>query len=31
MGAVVSTIFGFISSFLGIGGGFLYVPALVYC
>ena len=30
IGAVVSTIFGFISSFLGIGGGFLYVPALVY-
>lgn len=30
IGAGVSTIFGFISSFLGIGGGFLYVPALVY-
>jgi len=30
IGAAVSTIFGFISSFLGIGGGFLYVPALVY-
>jgi hypothetical protein len=29
-GAVVSTLFGFISSFFGIGGGFLYVPALVY-
>jgi uncharacterized membrane protein YfcA len=29
-GAAVSTVFGFISSFLGIGGGFLYVPALVY-
>jgi hypothetical protein len=29
-GAVLSTIFGFISSFFGIGGGFLYVPALVY-
>lgn len=29
-GAALSTIFGFISSFLGIGGGFLYVPALVY-
>ena len=30
IGAGVSTCFGFISSFLGIGGGFLYVPALVY-
>ena len=30
IGAGVSTIFGFISSFLGIGGGVLYVPALVY-
>jgi uncharacterized protein len=29
-GVCLSTIFGFISSFLGIGGGFLYVPALVY-
>lgn len=29
-GAGVSTVFGFISSFFGIGGGFLYVPALVY-
>ena len=29
-GVVLSTIFGFISSFFGIGGGFLYVPALVY-
>ena len=29
-GAGVSTLFGFISSFFGIGGGFLYVPALVY-
>ncbi len=29
-GVSLSTIFGFISSFLGIGGGFLYVPALVY-
>jgi len=29
-GAALSTIFGFVSSFLGIGGGFLYVPALVY-
>ena len=29
-GAGVSTAFGFISSFFGIGGGFLYVPALVY-
>lgn len=30
VGAALSTAFGFISSFLGIGGGFLYVPALVY-
>lgn len=30
LGIVLSTVFGFISSFLGIGGGFLYVPALVY-
>lgn len=30
LGAALSTAFGFISSFLGIGGGFLYVPALVY-
>lgn len=30
LGVVFSTGFGFISSFLGIGGGFLYVPALVY-
>jgi uncharacterized membrane protein YfcA len=29
-GAGLSTVFGFVSSFLGIGGGFLYVPALVY-
>jgi hypothetical protein len=29
-GAGVSTLLGFISSFFGIGGGFLYVPALVY-
>jgi uncharacterized membrane protein YfcA len=29
-GALVSTGFGFLSSFLGIGGGILYVPALVY-
>lgn len=29
-GSAVSTLFGFISSFFGIGGGFLYVPALVY-
>jgi hypothetical protein len=29
-GALLSTIFGFISSFFGIGGGFLYVPALVH-
>jgi uncharacterized membrane protein YfcA len=27
---LVSTAFGFLSSFLGIGGGILYVPALVY-
>lgn len=27
---VLSALFGFISSFFGIGGGFLYVPALVY-
>ncbi|HXG52429.1 MAG TPA: sulfite exporter TauE/SafE family protein [candidate division Zixibacteria bacterium] len=30
LGAALSTVFGFLSSFLGIGGGFLYVPALVY-
>jgi uncharacterized membrane protein YfcA len=30
LGVVFSTVFGFISSFLGIGGGFMYVPALVY-
>lgn len=30
IGASISTVFGFVSSFLGIGGGFLYVPALVY-
>lgn len=30
LGLVLSTAFGFLSSFLGIGGGFLYVPALVY-
>jgi uncharacterized protein len=29
-GSAVSTLFGFVSSFFGIGGGFLYVPALVY-
>jgi len=29
-GVVLSMIFGFISSFFGVGGGFLYVPALVY-
>ena len=29
-GAGLSLLFGFISSFFGIGGGFLYVPALVY-
>jgi uncharacterized membrane protein YfcA len=29
-GAALSTLFGFISSFFGIGGGFLYVPALVH-
>jgi uncharacterized membrane protein YfcA len=30
VGIMLSTVFGFISSFLGIGGGFLYMPALVY-
>jgi uncharacterized membrane protein YfcA len=30
LGSILSSGFGFISSFLGIGGGFLYVPALVY-
>jgi hypothetical protein len=30
LGVAFSTVFGFISSFLGIGGGFMYVPALVY-
>ncbi|MGZ9125766.1 MAG: sulfite exporter TauE/SafE family protein [Candidatus Binatia bacterium] len=30
LGVSLSTAFGFLSSFLGIGGGFLYVPALVY-
>jgi len=30
VGFLLSTVFGFLSSFLGIGGGFLYVPALVY-
>lgn len=30
LGACLSTVFGFVSSFLGIGGGFLYVPTLVY-
>jgi uncharacterized protein len=30
VGACLSTLFGFASSFLGIGGGFLYVPTLVY-
>jgi len=29
-GVVLSAIFGFISSFFGIGGGFLYMPALVH-
>ncbi|HWO40604.1 MAG TPA: sulfite exporter TauE/SafE family protein [Candidatus Eisenbacteria bacterium] len=29
-GTSLSMIFGFISSFLGIGGGFLYVPALIF-
>jgi uncharacterized membrane protein YfcA len=29
-GTGLSTSLGFISSFFGIGGGFLYVPALVY-
>jgi uncharacterized membrane protein YfcA len=30
LGLVLSGSFGFIASFLGIGGGILYVPALVY-
>lgn len=30
LGLGSSMVFGFISSFLGIGGGFLYMPALVY-
>ena len=30
LSAGVSTSLGFISSFFGVGGGFLYVPALVY-
>jgi uncharacterized membrane protein YfcA len=30
VGTGLSTSLGFISSFFGIGGGFLYVPALVY-
>lgn len=30
LGACLSTLFGFLSSFLGIGGGFLYMPTLVY-
>jgi len=30
LGSILSSSFGFLSSFLGIGGGFLYVPALVY-
>ena len=29
-GSALSSGLGFVSSFLGIGGGFLYVPALVY-
>lgn len=29
-GACASTLFGFVSSFFGIGGGLFYVPALVY-
>jgi uncharacterized membrane protein YfcA len=29
-GVALSTVFGFISSFFGIGGGFLYVPALIH-
>lgn len=30
LGISLSTAFGFVSSFFGIGGGFLYVPALIY-
>jgi uncharacterized membrane protein YfcA len=30
LGALLSALFGFISSFFGIGGGFLYVPALMH-
>jgi uncharacterized membrane protein YfcA len=30
LGIPLSTAFGFVSSFFGIGGGFIYVPALVY-
>jgi uncharacterized membrane protein YfcA len=30
VGGGSSIVFGFLSSFLGIGGGFLYMPALVY-
>ncbi|MGH7798538.1 MAG: sulfite exporter TauE/SafE family protein [Candidatus Binatia bacterium] len=30
LGVGLSMLFGFVSSFLGIGGGFLYMPALVY-
>lgn len=30
LGIPLSTAFGFVSSFFGIGGGFLYVPALIY-
>jgi uncharacterized membrane protein YfcA len=30
VGAFLSTVLGFLSSFLGIGGGFMYVPALIY-
>lgn len=30
VGSGLSTVFGFISSFFGIGGGFLYAPTLLY-
>ena len=30
MGAAVSTVIGFVSSILGIGGGILHVPVMIY-